>query len=741
MTQEVTQIIQELSAARCAVPFSCLGLQGKSRGDGLLLRVWKPDTEWIEVTDARGGRELGRMERIDDTDLFQLDLPRRRKMFPYRLRVSGRGQVTELADPYAFRTATAASAGPDPIRLHDSLGARLSKLMDAGGGQADGTLFSVYAPSARAVSLVGDFNMWDGRAHPMQSSDEGIWRLFMPGLGAGTLYKFEIKGPGGELLPTKSDPFGFFSEQPPGNASIVYDRAAFRWADQGWCEQRDAGGYRDDRPVAIYEVHPGSWRRHADGRHLSYRELADQLIPYLKQLGYTHVQLLPVMEHPFLGSWGYQPTAMFAPTSRYGPPDDFKLFVDRCHQQRIGVILDWVPAHFPSDEHGLARFDGTALFEHPDPRRGWHPDWNTFIYDYGRPFVRDFLISSAQFWVEEFHVDGLRVDAVASMLYLDYSRDAGDWLPNIHGGNENLEAIELIRMMNEVLHREHPGVMTIAEESTAWPGVSKPTYEGGLGFGFKWNMGWMNDTLGYMSRDPIYRKYHHGDLTFGLVYAFDEHFILPLSHDEVVHGKGSLLGKMPGDEWQKHANLRLFYAFMYGHPGKKLMFMGDEIAQIREWNHDAQLDWQLLEHPLHAGMQRMLGDLNRVYVEQPALYEADYSQAGFEWIDHAAAEAGVLSFIRYAKNRDEYLVVVCNLTPVVRGDYPVGVPESGVFRELFNSDASIYGGSNVGNQGHVQTLDSDSNGRPCTLRLTLPPLATLYLKLDRRHEPQMISPD
>ena len=731
MTEDFAQIVEELSAARCAVPFHCLGLHNREQGAGLQLRVWRPDTEWIEVIDTRASRELGRMERVAGADLFLLDLPRRRKAFPYRLRVSRHGEITELDDPYAFRDTSASDNGPDPIRLHNTLGARLTCMTANGGGEVSGALFSVYAPSARAVSLVGDFNLWDGRAHPMQSNDEGVWRLFLPGLGAGALYKFEIKGPGGELLPPKSDPFGFYTEQPPGNASIVYDRDAYQWNDQRWCERRDAEGYRDDRPVAIYEVHPGSWRRHGDGRQLSYRELADELIPYLQEMGYTHVQLLPVMEHPFLGSWGYQTTAMFAPTSRYGPPDDFKLFVDRCHQHGIGVILDWVPAHFPSDEHGLARFDGTALFEHPDPRRGWHPDWNTFIYDYGRPFVRDFLISSAQFWVEEFHADGLRVDAVASMLYLDYSRDAGDWLPNIHGGNENLEAIELIRMMNEVLHREHPGVMTIAEESTAWPGVSKPVYEGGLGFGFKWNMGWMNDTLSYMSRDPIYRKYHHSDLTFGLVYAFDEHFILPLSHDEVVHGKGSMLGKMPGDQWQKHANLRLFYAFMYGHPGKKLMFMGDEIAQIREWNHDAQLDWHLLEHPLHAGMQRMLGDLNRTYVSHPALFEADYSQDGFEWIDHAAADEGVLSFIRYSGQRDEYVVVVCNLTPVVRGDYQVGVPDSGSFRELFNSDAAIYGGSNVGNQGRVQTRNAAANNRPCSLNLILPPLATLYLKLDR----------
>jgi len=722
------QILEELSGALCAVPFSNLGLHGRDEGPGFVLRVWQPDTESVEVIDTRARRNLGPMKRLPDSDLFVLELPRRRKLFPYRLRVTRHGQVHETADPYAFRGEVFADHQPDPIRLHNNLGARLIQLADEAGRLASGTLFSVFAPSARSISVVGDFNGWDGRSHPMQSSHDGIWRLFIPELGSGTLYKFEIKGPGGNLLPSKADPFAFFCEQPPGNASIVYDRDAYQWQDKDWCERRDAAGYHNDRPVAIYEVHIGSWRRHDDGRHLSYRELADELIPYLTSLGYTHLELLPVMEHPFLGSWGYQVTSMFAPTSRYGPPDDFKYFVDRCHAAGLGVILDWVPAHFPSDEHGLARFDGTALFEHPDPKRGWHPDWNTFIYDYGRPFVRDFLISSAQFWIEEFHVDGLRVDAVASMIYLDYSRNAGDWVPNIHGGNENLEAIDLIKEMNTVLHREHAGVMTIAEESTAWPKVSRPIYEGGLGFGYKWNMGWMHDTLSYMSMDPIYRKYHHGDMTFSLVYAFDEHFILPLSHDEVVHGKGSMLGKMPGDEWQKHANLRLYYAFMYGHPGKNLMFMGGEFGQVREWNHDAQLDWHLLDQPLHRGLHRMVSDLNHAYVNEPALSQADCSPDGFEWIDHTAAESGILSFIRYTADRGEYVIVVSNFTPVVRHGYPVGVPEGGAYQELFNSDAELYGGSNVGNAGRVMATDEAVNGRPHSLQLMLPPLATIYLK-------------
>jgi 1,4-alpha-glucan branching enzyme len=729
--EKYTQLLDDLNGALCAVPFESLGIHVRDDGPGLVLRAWLPDTEWVEVVDSARRRNLGRMDRVGETDLFSMVFPRRRKLFPYKLRVCRHGEVHEDLDPYQFRASTFARHHTDPIRLYNNLGAIPSSLEKEGGGVLAGVLFSVYAPSARAVSVIGDFNAWDGRRHPMQSSFEGVWRLFIPGLEPGALYKFEVKGPAGNLLPIKSDPFGFYSEQPPGNASIVYDRDAYEWGDGTWCEARDGQGYRTDNPVAIYELHPGSWRRHPDGRHLGYRELAEQLIPYLQEMGYTHVELLPVTEHPFLGSWGYQPTAMFAPTSRYGPPDDFKYFVDRCHQSGIGVILDWVPAHFPSDEHGLAQFDGTALFEHPDPRRGWHPDWNTFIYDYGREFVREFLISSALFWVEEYHADGLRVDAVASMLYLDYSREGGAWLPNIYGGNENLDAIEFIKDMNVTLHREHPGVMTIAEESTAWPKVSRPTYDGGLGFGYKWNMGWMHDTLDYMSKDPIYRKYHHGEMTFGLVYAFDEHFILPLSHDEVVHGKGSLMGKMPGDEWQKHANLRLYYAFMYGHPGKKLLFMGGEFGQIREWNHDAQLDWYLLDNPRHAGLQRLVADLNRVYRSQPALHEADDSSRGFAWIDHTDAEQSVLSFVRYAQDPSDYVVVVCNMTPIVRSGYRLGVPEQIRFREIINTDAELYGGSNVGNTGGLDADPIAAHGRPASLDLTLPPLSTLMLRPDR----------
>jgi 1,4-alpha-glucan branching enzyme len=727
-TRQHELLIEELAGAMCAEPFKHLGLHSRPDGPGLLLRAWVPDCERVEVVDTARRRRLGEMERIGDTDLFEVNFPRRRKLFPYRLEITRQGARIEDLDPYQFRSSAFDQGARDPIRLHNSLGARVSTLAREGGGRAQGVLFSVYAPSARAISVVGDFNAWDGRRHPLQSSFEGVWRLFVPGLETGTLYKFEIKGPDGNLLPAKSDPFAFYSEQPPGNASIVYERDAYKWGDADWCRRRDEAGYRDDRPLSMYEVHPGSWRRHPDGRHLSYRELADELIPYVLEMGYTHIELLPVMEHPFLGSWGYQPTAMFAPTSRYGHPDDFKYFVDRCHQSGIGVVLDWVPAHFPGDEHGLSQFDGTALFEHPDPRRGWHPDWNTHIYDYGRRFVREFLISSALYWVEEFHADGLRVDAVASMLYLDYSRSAGEWLPNIYGGNENLDAMECIKQMNETLHREHPGVLTIAEESTAWPKVSRPTYEGGLGFGYKWNMGWMHDTLGYMNKDPIYRKYHHGDLTFSLVYAFDEHFVLPLSHDEVVHGKGSLIGKMPGDEWQKHANLRLYFAYMYSHPGKKLLFMGGEFGQISEWNHDGQLDWYLLDNPRHEGLRRLVADLNGLYRSLPALHELDCQPSGFRWIDHADADQGVISYMRVAREPADHIAIVCNMTPVVRYDYRIGVPSQGQYVEVLNTDAELYGGGNVGNQGEVTADDLPAHDQPASVSLILPPLATVYLR-------------
>ncbi len=718
--------LDELAGARCAVPFQFLGLHPGPEGKGLVLRAWMPDTDWVELIDRGAGRSLGRLERVGETDLFIKRLPRRRRIFPYQLRAARRDQQFTTDDPYQFRKAVFARGAEDHNRLYRYLGAHLETLEAEAGGRVSGVRFSVYAPAARSVSVVGPFNDWDGRRHPMQSSYEGVWRLFVPGLKTGALYKFEIKGPDGQQLPAKADPFGFYSEQAPGNASIVLDQDAYAWGDDDWLAARRDGGYRSDRPMSIYEVHAGSWRR-TDGRSLSYRELADELVPYVKEMGFTHVEFLPLTEHPFSGSWGYQPTGMFAATSRFGPPDDLKYLIDRCHAEGIGVIMDWVPAHFPSDPHGLGRFDGTPLYEHPDPRRGWHPDWDTYVYDFGKPWVRDFLVSSAMYWAEVFHVDGLRVDAVASMLYLDYSRSPGQWIPNMFGGNENLEAIDFIKRTNEVVQGEHPGVLMIAEESTAWPGVSRPTYDGGLGFGFKWNMGWMHDTLGYFSRDPLYRKYHHGDLTFGLVYAWDEHFILPLSHDEVVYGKGSLLGKMPGDDWQRRANLRLYYGFMYAHPGKKLLFMGGELAQPSEWNHDGQLAWELLDDPDHQGVKDLVRDLNRFYSEHAAFWELDDSPEGFSWIDYSDAEQGVVAFVRHDRARAAPVVVVCNLTPVVREGYRVGLPSGGSWREALNTDAELYGGSNVGNSGRVDAEAVSSHGRNFSATLTLPPLATLYL--------------
>ncbi len=725
-SDDVDFLLESLAGARCATPFQYLGLHDLPDGQGMILRAWLPDSEWVEVVDIKARHNLGRMTRVGHSDLFVKRFPRRRRAFAYRLRFSSHGRVHDDDDPYQFRSSVFARAPMDYNRLYREFGAKPCTLESEAGRKVAGVRFMVHAPAARSVSVIGEFNGWDGRRHPMQSSYEGDWRLFIPGLGPGTLYKFELKGPDGERLPLKSDPFGRYHEQAPGNASIVCEEGGYEWHDEDWLRARREAGYRNDQPMAIYELHAGSWR-HRDGRSLSYRELADELVPYVVDAGFTHVELMPLTEHPFAASWGYQPTGLFAATSRFGPPDDLRYLIDRLHMAGIGVIMDWVPGHFPSDPHGLGRFDGTALFEHPDPRRGWHPDWDTYVYDYGNPWVRDFLVSSALYWIESFHVDGLRVDAVASMLYLDYSRQPGQWLPNRFGGNHNLEAIEFLKRLNEVVHGEHPGVMTLAEESTAWPGVSRPTYDGGLGFGFKWNMGWMNDTLSYMAKDPIYRRYHHGDLTFGLVYAWNEHFVLPVSHDEVVHGKGSLLGKMPGDPWQKFANLRLYLGFMYAHPGKKLVFMGAEIAQQAEWNHDRELDWGALEDPRHRGVQRMLSDLNHCYRAHAALWQVDHSPDGFEWIDYSDADHGVLAFLRHDAARQGRVMVVCNFTPTVQHGYRIGVPPAGAYREIFNSDSSIYGGSNVGNQGRVAVEAVPSHGRAQSVALSLPPLAVLYL--------------
>ena len=577
-------------------------------------------------------------------------------------------------------------------RVYDTLGAR-----PITHGVREGVHFAVWAPNARRVSVVGDWNDWDGRVHPMRAlRPGGYWEIFLRGLGLGDCYKFEVIGADGQRV-LKADPCGRYFETPPRTASVVWSRAPYAWRDAGWMDARGGEGGWLRKPMSVYEVHLGSWQRGADGALLSYRDLAARLVPYVKEMGFTHIELLPVMEHPFTGSWGYQVTGFFAPTSRFGTPEDFKAFVDACHEAGIGVLLDWVPGHFPKDLHGLARFDGTALYEHADPRQGEHQDWGTLIFNYGRHEVRLFLLSNALFWLQEFHIDGLRVDAVASMLYLDYSRDAGGRVPNQYGGRENLEAIEFLKQLNMLVAAACPGAVVCAEESTSWPGVTRPVHLGGLGFTYKWNMGWMHDMLDYTKEDPVHRKWHHNKITFSMMYAYSENFVLPFSHDEVVYGKRSMLDKMPGDVWQRHANLRALYGYMFAHPGKKLLFMGDEIGQWREWNHDWQVDWEALGDPRHAGLQRWVRDLHAVYRAQPSLWEADNDPSGFAWIDCHDHEHSVLAFLRRAANPADLTVAVVNFTPVPRRGYLIGVPVPGAYRELLNSDADLYGGSNMGN--------------------------------------------
>ena len=610
------------------------------------------------------------------------------------------------------------------FRLYEKLGAHPLTV----DGQR-GTYFAVWAPDAEQVFVVGDFNHWNKTSHPLRSRGQsGIWEGFIPGVGKGVIYKYHITSRHMGYKVDKADPFAYYHETPPKTASIVWD-LDYIWGDQEWMEKRRRHNALD-APIAIYEVHLGSWRQvpEEDNRPLTYREMAPRLAEYVSGMGFTHVEFLPVMEHPFYGSWGYQSTGYFAPTSRYGTPQDFMYLVDYLHQHGIGVILDWVPSHFPTDEHGLAFFDGTHLYEHADTRKGFHPDWNSYIFNYGRNEVRNFLISSALFWLDKYHVDGLRVDAVASMLYLDYSRKEEEWIPNKYGGRENLEAIAFLRRFNEEVYKNYPDVQTIAEESTAWPMVSRPTYVGGLGFGIKWDMGWMHDTLQYISQDPNYRKYHHNNLTFRMLYAFSENFLLPLSHDEVAHGKGSLLGKMPGDDWQKFANLRLLLGYMYAQPGKKLLFMGGEFGQWQEWHHDQSLDWHLTSYQQHSQVQRWVEDLNRLYRSEPALYELDFEPAGFEWIDVNDFEQSVISFIRKGKSTDDVFLVVGNFTPVTRFNYMVGAPRGGFWKEIMNSDAQEYGGSGQGNLGGVEAATIPFHGRPYSLSLTLPPLAVVFFK-------------
>ncbi|PIE59934.1 MAG: 1,4-alpha-glucan branching enzyme [Desulfobulbus propionicus] len=610
-------------------------------------------------------------------------------------------------------------------KAYDKLGAHLVNHEDKAG-----VVFSVWAPNAKQVSVIGDFNNWDGSAHPMHSSAAGIWSIFIENLSAFTVYKYKVQSHNNDYF-DKADPYGFAMEERPRTGSLVYNMEHYTWGDTEWMKNRK-NRQRLDQSISIYEAHLGSWKKKQDAdwgaRYLSYRELADELVSYVKEMGFTHIEILPIAEYPFDDSWGYQVLGFFAPTSRYGSPDDFKYFIDRCHQNNIGVILDWVPAHFPKDGAGLNYFDGTDLYSHKDPFQGEHKDWGTRIFNYGRNEVRSFLISNALFWLDKYHIDGLRVDAVASMLYLDYSREDGEWVPNIHGGRENLEAISFLKKTNEVLHGIYPGILTIAEESTSWPMVSRPTYLGGLGFSLKWNMGWMHDTLDYVQTDPLFRKYHHNRMTFGMLYAFQENFVLPLSHDEVVHGKHSLLEKMPGDEWQKFANLRAYLGFMWSYPGKKLLFMGGEFGQWQEWNNNKGLEWEALNAPTHAGVQRFVRDANNVYKNEASLFEQDFDWAGFSWIDANDSDNSVFSFLRFAKNPDDFLVIICNFTPIIREQYTIGVPRAGKYREMLNSDLSVYGGTTTEENREWNASLEPYHSLASSLTLTLPPLATILLK-------------
>ncbi|MBE1302103.1 MAG: 1,4-alpha-glucan branching protein GlgB [Alteromonadaceae bacterium] len=723
------QIEQQLQVANCGTPFDILGVTKTE--NGIEIKTWKPSATSVSVVNLNTGEDLGEMERVDDTSLFVAKFEGS-EVFVYQLDVKTEENDFSVIDPYQFQEQAYHAVhfvDHQPENVYSQLGAQLIDLDVGLNKPVAGTRFAVYAPNASSVALVGDFNWWNGSSHPMQKTSMGYWVLFVPGIDVGVKYKYHIKDSHGNGLPHKADPVGFHAEQYPSHASVVYDHNAYQWQDKDWMQDNADSVY--EKPMSIYEVHLGSWRKNtdADGNvsYLSYHELADQLIPYVKEMGYTHLEVLPVHEHPFDGSWGYQPVGLFAPTSRFGNPDDFKYFVDQCHQNGIGVIVDWVPAHFPEDGHGLARFDGTHVYEYEDPRKGWHPDWNSCIYDFGKETVRQFLVANALFWVDKFHVDGLRVDAVASMLYLDYSRNDGEWIPNVDGGNKNYEAISLLQWMNSEVYEKHPHAMTIAEESTSFPKVSRPIYDGGLGFGFKWNMGWMHDTLHYIAKDPAYRRYHQNEITFSMVYAFDENFVLPISHDEVVHGKGSLLRKMPGDEWQQTANLRLYAAFMYAHPGKKLNFMGNEIGQSAEWNHDSSINWHLLDYDKHKGIQSLYKALNKLYVETPALHELDCKSEGFEWIDHQNSEQSILSFVRKSKDAKQKVYVVSNFTPIPREGFRVGVLDEGEYQLLLSTDSSEFWGSDFEVEQTMTADDQGRHDRPYSIRVSIPPLATLFI--------------
>jgi 1,4-alpha-glucan branching enzyme len=731
--------IERLVHAEHADPFQVLGPHPVTANGAasIAIRAFQPNAETVTVIWGPNSREIP-ATRIHDDGLFEavVPLPAGGLAEPvpavtYRLRTIERdGRTVEASDAYAFPALLTdfdlylMGEGTHYLK-YEKLGAHIREVSGV-----PGVHFGVWAPNAQRVSVVGDFNRWDGRVNPMRNRGAtGVWEIFLPGLGQGQIYKFEILSQINHYLGLKSDPYGVAAEVRPANGSMVFDIDRYAWKDAAWMEERPKRDHFSE-PMSIYEVHLGSWRRSSkNGKSwLTYGELADQLIPYAKEMGFTHIELMPIMEHPFDGSWGYQTVGYFSVTSRYGSPTDFMGFVDRCHQEGLAVLLDWTPAHFPRDAHGLAFFDGSHLYEHADPRKGSQPDWGTLVFNYGRSEVQNYLISNALFWMDKYHLDGLRVDAVASMLYLDYSRKSGEWVPNQFGGRENLEAIAFLKRLNEVVHARYPGIMTIAEESTSYPAVSRPTYVGGLGFDLKWNMGWMNDTLKYFQTDPIYRKFHHNQLTFSMIYAFTENFVLPLSHDEVVHGKRSLLSKMPGDNWQKFANLRLLYTYFFAHPGKKLLFMGAELAQWREWQEYTELDWALMDFPTHRGLFRLMSDLNKTYAREPALYQVEFDWQGFEWINADDGDMSVVTFLRRAKDPADFVVVACNLTPVIRENYRVGVPEAGFYREIMNSDSAYYEGTDVGNTGGVHAEPIPWDGRPYSLNLKLPPLAGLYFK-------------
>ncbi|MFT5674870.1 MAG: 1,4-alpha-glucan branching enzyme [Paraglaciecola sp.] len=725
------QLAQQLKQAQCSFPFSHLGPVFNDKKTSIAITVWMPNAEKISVIDLASGKSIGKLKRQEGSDLFSANF--KPKILPkvYSLKVSFADGEYQVIDPYQFQDQAYYAVhfiDHAAENIYQQLGAQLINLDVGLQEPIQATRFAVFAPNASAVSLIGDFNYWDGCRLPMQKTDSGYWVLVVPGIEAGAKYKYQIKDSAGNDLPHKADPVGFSAEQYPSHTSVVYDHNQYQWKDQTWMKAQDSDKYA--QAMSIYELHMGSWKRPESGSkqtYLSYRQLAADLIPYIKDMGYTHIELLPVSEFPFDGSWGYQPVGLFAPTSRFGSPDEFKYFVDQCHQNDIAVIIDWVPAHFPEDGHGLSRFDGTHVYEYEDPRKGWHPDWNSCIYDFGKDTVRQFLVANALFWVDKYHIDGLRVDAVASMLYLDYSRDDGDWIPNVDGGNHNYEAISLLQWMNKEVYQKYPNAMTIAEESTSFPKVSRPVFEGGLGFGFKWNMGWMHDSLHYISKDPSYRRYHHNEITFSMVYAFDESFVLPISHDEVVHGKGSLLRKMPGDEWQQAANLRCYSAFMYAHPGKKLNFMGNEIGQASEWNHDSSVNWHLLEFDKHKGIQSVIRDLNKTYQAYPALHELDHQAEGFEWIDHGNAEQSILSLLRKSSGQKQKIYILNNFTPVAHEKFRLGVQDPGTYQLILNTDAEKYWGSAYPVNETMLSEELPWNNQSLSIAVSLPPLASLYI--------------